>query len=99
MASSALTKGVRVLFALAGHEVDGLSPSELAQAARISASDATRFRKDLTELGLVEEVPGINGRYRLSPKLVQIARAHDAGIERSRSRLDETLQRYSRNPL
>lgn len=93
-----LNKGLRLIYALAGHEHDGLAPMEIAEAAGLTASDATNYRKYLVAEGIVEEVPGLPGRYRLGPKIPQIAYAVQRGHERKLSLVTETHQRNTRNP-
>ena len=88
-------KALSVLFALAGHEVQGLTNNEIAAATGLSASAATQYRQVLEDEGMVETI--MPGRYRLTPKIVQVARDHQAGLERMRHLVAETGQRYSRS--
>lgn len=81
---------------LAGHEFNGLAPSEIAKAARTSASNVTHDLANLKEAGLAEQVPGLESRWRLGPKAIQMFRAHTLGMERIQSRVAETHQRYTR---
>ena len=99
MTMQSARKALHVIRALAGHEVNGLAPAEIATAAGLSPSAVTHYRDMLIEEGMVEPVPGIAGRYRLGPRLVQIARAYDAGLQRAQGRLAETEQRFSRQPF
>jgi DNA-binding IclR family transcriptional regulator len=87
---------LRLLTTLAGHEVDGLAPSEIARSLSTQASITTRDLANLKQAGMAEQIPA-TGRWRLSPQIVQIALRHQVAMERARSRLDETAQRYSRN--
>ncbi|MBI1397040.1 MAG: hypothetical protein GC151_13775 [Betaproteobacteria bacterium] len=90
-------RGYRVLQALAGHEVFGLAPSDLAKGLNEPASSMTRDLGVLCKVGLAERIEE-TGRYRLGPRIVQIALAHMRGIDKVRTRLNETEQRYSRDP-
>ena len=92
----ALRKACRYFTALAGHEVNGLRPGQIAVAAGVSPATATRDMQVLADEGFVERVPGMEDRWRLGPKPVQIALAHMSSIERSASRLAEVKQRFSR---
>lgn len=93
-----------VMAALAGHEVDGVSLTELAAAiaARNGASTAAarnnvfRDLHNLQAAGLAEQLPD-SERWRLGPRLVQIALSYQRHIDRVAARLDETRQRYSRD--
>jgi DNA-binding IclR family transcriptional regulator len=87
---------LKLLIVLAGHEITGLSPSEIATALSCSASVTTRDLANLKQAGMAEQIPA-TGRWCLSPQIVQIALRHQVAMERARSRLDETAQRFSRN--
>jgi DNA-binding IclR family transcriptional regulator len=88
-------RGYRILLALAGHEIDGLSNAEIADA--IGAKQSTTFRdlQVLKDVGLAERIE-ITNRWRLAPKLVQIALAHMRTMERAEKTIEEVGQRYSR---
>lgn len=94
--STAQQRILKLLVALAGNEFTGLLPSELARGLKTSASNVTRDLHNLKTAGLAEEVPEANGRWRLGPKLVQIAVAHLNCRDRAQNRLTELNQRYSR---
>lgn len=87
-------RGYRVLLLLAGHEMEGLAPSDLSKAIGTSQPNVHRDLRVLQKMGLAEQLD--NGRWRLGPKLVQIALAFQTRIAAARQRLDETQQRYSR---
>lgn len=89
----------RVLHAvlmLAGHEAVGLAPSQLAKALKTSASNVTRDLSNLVTAGVAERLE--SGNYRLGPRLVQVALAHQRGLADIKARVDEIEQRYSRHP-
>jgi DNA-binding IclR family transcriptional regulator len=87
---------LRLLGVLAGNEITGLKPSEVAQLNQCAPSVATRDLANLREAGLAELVPE-TGRWRLAPGIVQIAIKHMAALERAETRLAETRNRYSRS--
>jgi len=87
---------LRLLQVLAGHEVTGLAPSDIARTQACSASVVTRDLANLKTAGLAEQVPETQ-RWRLSPVVVQIALAHMSALDRAQRRLDETRNRYSRS--
>lgn len=93
-----LRKGFRYYRALAGHEVEGLRPGQIAQAVGVGAATVTRDLRILKDEGVVEQVPGMEDRWRLGPIAVQIALAHMQGLERVTGRMNEVKQRYSREP-
>lgn len=88
----------QLIMAMAGNEVQGVRNSELAEALKVSRPTITRDLASLEKIGVVEEIPGMNGRWRLGPKLIQISRAHAEGIARIKSSVAEIEQRFSRTP-
>ena len=95
---AAQQRGYRVMLALSGNEIDGLRPGELAEGLQLSASIITRDLANLRSAGLAETLPHDPTRWRLTPKLVQIARAYEAHMVRAQGALNEVNQRYSRKP-
>lgn len=82
---------------LAGNEVHGLAPGEIAKAQSCSPSLVTRDLANLKEAGFAEQIVE-TGRWRLGPALVQVALAHTREIEKAERKLAETRQRFSRTP-
>lgn len=95
--NAAQERGYRVLLTLAGNEFTGLAPSEIARAVGTTNDNITRDLRVLQATGLAEPILE-TGRWRLGPKLVQIALAFTDHIDRNRRRLEEVQQRYSRRP-
>lgn len=87
---------LRVIRALAGREVDGLAPGELAKLAECSASQVTRDLANLKHIGWAEQLTH-TGRWRLGPEIVQLSMRHLAALDRARTRLAEVQNRFSRN--
>lgn len=94
--SSCQQRVLKVLLALAGHEFEGMAPKDLGQAVGTSLQNITRDLDNLRTAGLAE--PLENGRWRLGPKLVQVAVAFQMHLARAQDRLAEVQQRYTRNP-
>lgn len=89
---------LKVVLALAGHELLGLAPVEIQRALSITnASTLTRDLDVLRDMGIAEQIPE-TGRWRLGPRLVQIAVAFANQMDRAEKRLGEIRQRYSREP-
>jgi DNA-binding IclR family transcriptional regulator len=86
---------LRLIRELAGHEIDGRAPSELAKAVECQPSQVTRDLANLKHIGWAEQLPQ-TGRWRLGPEVVQISMRHMTALDRARRRLDETSNRYSR---
>ena len=91
-------RALRILLVLAGHEVRGLRTGEIAAAVKESPSTTTRMLSAMVDEGIVEEMPDKKDGWRLGPKLVQIALAHTNGLANIQRRIDETKQRFSREP-
>lgn len=89
---------LKIVLTLAGNELLGLAPVEIQRSVGITnASTLTRDLDVLRDIGLAEQIPE-TGRWRLGPRLVQVALAHASAMERAERRLSEIKQRYSREP-
>lgn len=95
--NAAQERGYDVLLALAGRELTGLAPGELAKGLGISPSCVTRDLNVLRSKGLAEQIAA-TGRWRLGPKMVQIAIAFTSEIKRRAEEIEEIQQRYTRKP-
>ena len=91
-------RAIALIFALQGHSFEGLRLKQLAEAVRATPSTVLRDLEVLADEGIAERIPGRDEYWRLSPRLIQLARAHEQEMARLRARLDETEQRYSRAP-
>lgn len=78
---------------LAGHEVVGLAPGQIAKALQVSPTWCSRTLPALAELGFVERV-GDTGRWRLGVAFVRIATTVATNLAAARQQLDELQQRY-----
>lgn len=85
-----------MIFALAGKELMGLSNAELARALKTSESRMISDVRNAEHAGLIEKL--YTGKWRLAPRVVQIAKAHEQGLESIRLQLLEVEQRYGRLP-
>lgn len=84
---------MRLITLLSGHEVTGITPSEIARELGCNAPMVTRDMANLQQGGYAEQVPE-TGRWRLAPQVVQIAVRHMVALDRAATRLDEVRQRY-----
>lgn len=91
-------RGYKVLLLLAGHEFSGVSPSELSKALDTLPANITRDLHILQKAGLAEPLPYDTRKWRLGPKIVQIANAFKAHLSEVQRRADEIEQRYTRAP-
>lgn len=92
--SDAQQRLLAVISTMAGNEMTGLLPGQIAKQAECTPSQVTRDLANLKHAGWAEEVPGQPGRWRLGPTIVAIAVRHAAGLDRARRRLDEVARRY-----
>ncbi len=95
--NAAQERGYSVLMALAGNELMGVAPGEIARGLGVSPSNVTRDLAVLAKVGLAEQIPE-TGRWRLGPRIVQIALAFSTQLDRAKSRVAEIEQRYTRQP-
>ena len=80
---------------LAGHEVLGLSPGEIAKGLGVSPSWVSINLPALeAETGFVERVANTN-RWRLGVPFVRIAITVQTNLNAERQRLEQTAARYS----
>lgn len=93
--NAAQQRVLQLVMRLAGHEIEGIAPGELATALRTSPSNITRDLANLREAGFAE--PLESGRWRLAPRIVQVSLAASTAFARAQDRLDEARQRFSRD--
>jgi len=79
---------------LAGHELLGLSPSEISKGIDVPPSWVSVNLPGLATTGFVERVDGTN-RWRLGVPFVRIAFNVSTQLNAAKKRLEETGQRYS----
>lgn len=84
-------KVLRVLIALRGHALNGLSNGELAKALGEQPSTINRCLNTLIEAGLAVKLD--SGRYAHSVMLLQIATAYANEMDRAQSKISELTQR------
>jgi DNA-binding IclR family transcriptional regulator len=80
---------------LAGHEVLGLAPGEIAAGLGVAPSWVSVTLPALAaETGFVEQIAGAN-RWRLGVPFVRISLTVQANLNDARRRLDDVAGRYS----
>lgn len=82
---------LRVLKALKGHSLHGLSNGELAKALDESPANITRYLATLVDSGLATKLD--TGRYAPGIALLQIAQAHANEMANAQNRINEINQR------
>lgn len=96
--SAPVARAFACVWALQGQSLNGLRLKELAQAVGQSEPTTLRDLNTLAEVGVVERRPDREEFWRLSPRLVQIAIAHQHEVAREEQRLNDFNQRYTRTP-
>lgn len=91
-------RAFRIVFALRGHSFQGLRLKQIADAVQAPPPTVLRDLEVLLDEGLVERIPGREEQWRLSPRLVQVAVAHQTEMHQLQQKLDEFNARYTRNP-
>lgn len=84
---------LRTLLILAEHALDGAAPGEIARQLSTLPSNTTRDLANLRLAGLAEVTP--NGRWRIAPRLAELALALQRSLDSAQRRLEETRRRYS----
>lgn len=86
---------LRVLMSLFGHEINGLTPRQIATANGITPSLVTRDVWNLTHAGLVERVQETDA-VRISPRLGTKALQIMAAFDQAQRQLSDLHSRYVR---
>lgn len=89
-------RALRLLWILQGHVFEGLRLKQVADLLKVSSPMALRDLELLADEGIAERIPGHEDCWRLTPRLIQLARAHDEDMFRMRQRIEEINQRYTR---
>lgn len=86
-------KVLKVLKALRGYSLQGISNRDLAQKLNESPSQITRALQTLVSEGLAKKDE--NDLYTLGTSIIQIAKSHFNEVERAKARIAEIEQRTS----
>ncbi|QFU23761.1 MarR family transcriptional regulator [Shewanella eurypsychrophilus] len=93
--SGQVQRTLKVMSVMAGREVQGISPSELAKLAQTSPANITRILANLKQAQFAERLPSDSSRWRLAPKLVQIANSVSLNLNQAQLQLQQDQQNYS----
>lgn len=91
-------RAFRIVWLLQGHAYDGVRLKQVAEALGATACTALRDLETLREEGVTERIPGNEDCWRLAPKLIQVARAHEMDVARQRQKIDDYHNRCTRLP-
>lgn len=89
---------IRLLWILQGHAFDGLRLKQIQVALKATPSTTLLDLQMLEEEGVAERIPGKEDCWRLTPKLIQLAHAHQAEVQELHRKVDEFNQRCTRDP-
>ncbi|WMO14351.1 hypothetical protein [Pseudoalteromonas piscicida] len=80
---------------MAGKELDGVEPKQLAQELDTSPADVTRILANLAQAGWAERLPGNEKRWRLHKKPVQLSNTVDHNMKNVLRNLQQEYNNYS----
>ena len=92
--SAPILKTCNLFRLLAGHEVLGLAPGEIAKGLGVPPSWVSQNLPPLATTGFVEQVAGTN-RWRLGVQFVRIALTVSTNLNKARHQLDDLSSRYA----
>lgn len=95
--NSAQQRLLQLIDLLAGHELQGLAPAEIAKALAAGASTVTRDLDNLRTAGWAEQTPQ-GGRWRLAPHVIQISLRYATALQAGAQQWRDTQQRFGRLP-
>lgn len=90
-ASSSIKRALRVMKALKGHSLSGVSNGELAEALHESPANISRTLNTLVEEGMAQRLE--SGRYAPGMQLLQIAQSFASEMAATQTRIAEMNQR------
>lgn len=91
-------RAIRLIWILQGHSFEGLRLKQITEVLQTSMSTALMDLEMLAEEGVAERIPGKSDFWRLTPKLIQLAHAHQAEVQELHRKVDEFNQRCTREP-
>ena len=86
---------LKVLLSLFGHEITGMSPSQVAKLNDMSPAQTTRDLWNLEAAGVVERVPGAD-TVRISPRFGAKALQTMTAFDQAQRQLTDLQARYTR---
>jgi len=96
--SAAVLRAFDLVWALQGQSLNGLRLKSLADAVSQQEPTTLRDLNALADAGVAERVPKAPDCWRLSPRLVQVAIAHQSEVARQTQELSDFANRYTRLP-
>lgn len=94
--SDQVQRTLRVIRAMTGHEIHGMSPAEIAKLVNTNPVNVTRTLANLEAQKFVERLPKNDSRWRLSAAFVQIANTVSLNFNTAQQQLQQDQHNYSR---
>ncbi len=88
-----MQRTIQYLFLLSRHGYNGVRAIEVQKSLELTASMVHRDFHALRDEGMLENVPGREDHWRLAPRIIQVAVAHQRDSSLQHQRLDEYTQR------
>ncbi len=92
--SEQVQRTLKVITIMAGNEVNGISPGEIAKIAETSASNITRVLANLQHNGFAEALPSDDKRFRLAAPLVQLANTVSMNFRQHQQQIQQEAHNY-----
>ncbi|WP_046007433.1 MarR family transcriptional regulator [Pseudoalteromonas rubra] len=92
--SPQVQRTLKALTLMAGNEVEGIEPKQLAEALETSNADVTRILANLVKAGFAERLPKNDKRWRLSKALVQLSNTVDHNFTNALRELQQEAINY-----
>lgn len=89
--SNLVSRTLRILSALKGKSLHGMSNQDIAKACHLPASTVTRIITTMVDEGYVMQLD--TGRYAMSVRMLAIAQAHADEMSRTIEKINELNQR------
>lgn len=86
---------LRVITIMAGNEINGISPGEIAVIAKTTPADITRILANLRYSGFAEKLPTDPSRFRLSAKLVQLSNTVAMNFRQHQQQIQQDAHNYT----
>lgn len=93
--SAQVQRVLKAVELMAGRELQGIEPKQLATELDTSGADITRILANLEHAGWAERVPANNKRWRLHKKLVQLSNTVDHNMKTALRELQTEYNNYS----
>ncbi|MAD90282.1 MarR family transcriptional regulator [Pseudoalteromonas phenolica] len=93
--SDQVQRVLKTIELMAGHEIDGVEPKQLAQELKTSGADVTRILSNLAHAGWAERLPSNDKRWRLNKKPVQLSNTVDYNFKNALRDLQSDYNNYN----